>query len=91
VKTVEVRVYVAGRLLERDEMTIGGGDLEVIGALGHRHAHICRTAESEGLAWLIEVVFDDGEHVRWGTDAAGMVEPVPVDDIAEALLRRDEP
>ena len=45
-------------------------------------------AASEGLEWMIEFKFPDGDHVRWGTDAGGMVEPLPVADLEAALSRR---
>ena len=42
------------------------------------------------MVWFIEVSFDDGEHVRFGTDRGGMVLPVEVgrERLVEALAKR---
>jgi hypothetical protein len=87
--TVAIRLYIEGHLCDETQAPLGGGDTRaLIGQLGLRHAEMVNAAASEGLAWLIEFVFPDGDHVRWGTDSSGMVEPMPIDDLAAALERR---
>ena len=51
---------------------------------------VCAEAEARGSVYLVDVEFWDGEHVRWGTDADGMVIPLEVGlhDLAQAINAR---
>ena len=88
--TVRVRLFVEGHLCDEVDLELGGTSDGVLGQLGARHGEMVMAAASEGLAWMVEFRFPDGDHVRWGTDANGMVEPVPIDDLRAALERRYE-
>jgi hypothetical protein len=46
--------------------------------LAARHSTITAEAMAVGGVFMVEIVFDDGEHVRWGTDQAAMVDPQEV-------------
>lgn len=75
---VKFRLYVAGAMVDEVAVILGAGSRELIGAMGQIHGAIVEQAAARGDPWLIEIVFPDGDHVRWGTDADGMVEPLPV-------------
>jgi hypothetical protein len=84
---VTIRLYIAGELVDEQAIVAGVGARDLIGELGAIHGRQTAAAVEAGRSYLVEFVFADGEHVRWGTDAAGMVEPIPVDDLAAALDR----
>jgi hypothetical protein len=73
------RVFVAGDLEDERRLDLSM-DMErmahEIGLIGGMHVAICGMADDEGLTYLVEVEFPDGEHVRWGTDPLGMVMPM---------------
>lgn len=73
--TTTVRLYVAGRMV--DEATVANDD--ELTAAGTRQGEACLEAEQRGQRWMVEMVFPDGEHVRWGSDPGGMVEPIWVE------------
>lgn len=88
---VVARLYLAGMLHDESSIElVAEGDLHVIGEIGARHSQMVTAADSEGIGWMVELIFPDGDHVRWGTDADGMVQPIPVDDLVAALNRRYE-
>jgi hypothetical protein len=80
-----LRLYIAGRLV--DEATVLEDGVEEVAA---RHVEMAEAAEKAGQRFMVEVVFADGEHVRWGTDPGGMVEPTPTEDVGDSLRRRFE-
>jgi hypothetical protein len=84
---VTVRLYLAGTLADETSIRIGAGARDAIGDLGAYHGEMARVADEQGVPYMIELVFPDGEHVRWGTDASGMVIPFPIGDLAAALAR----
>jgi hypothetical protein len=88
--TVRVRLFISGKLCDEVNLDLGAGQHEILGEVGLRHANMVTAAASEGLEWMTEFLFPDGDHVRWGTDAGGMVQPIPIDDLAAALRRRYE-
>ena len=83
---VEFRFGVGQRLVE----SVRVKDPEALEYVGQRHARWAEQADEAGTVWFVEVVFDDGEHVRFGTDRGGMVLPVEVgrERLAEALAKR---
>jgi hypothetical protein len=88
--TVLVRLFIEGKLCDETSLELGAEMDDLLGEVGRRHGDMASAAASEGLAWMIEFVFPDGDHVRWGTDPDGMVLPVPIADLEAALLRRYE-
>ena len=82
------RVYVAGKLVDSDRTDMR--HMERIDGIAARQALLCSAAEDADRPWMVEVEFDDGEHLRWGTDPAGMVVPLEMglDELHEALMRR---
>jgi hypothetical protein len=84
---VTIRLYVEGVLVDEQAIVAGVGARALIGELGALHGQAAAAAVDAGRPYLVEFVFADGEHVRWGTDELGMVEPVPVEDLAAALDR----
>jgi hypothetical protein len=87
---VTVRLFIAGKLCDEDDLPIGAGRFDLLEESALRHREMVTAAMSEGLTWMVEIVFPDGDHVRWGTDENGMVQPIPVDDLEAALSRRYE-
>jgi hypothetical protein len=83
---VVVRLYLNGELADEQQFPFGAGREpgEELAELAARHGTLCRDVGS----WMIEFAFPDGQHIRWGTDADGMVQPVPVDDLFLALARQ---
>jgi hypothetical protein len=82
---VTIRLYLDGQLVDDQTVQVdaeGAGD--VLAYIGGLHGAF---VEEAGVPYMVEFVFPDGEHVRWGTDAGGMVLPIPVDNLAEALRR----
>lgn len=77
-KRVCVRVYIAGLLVDDVDFPIGVGSRDLIGDLGARHGAAAQLATAAGKPYLIDIEFWDGEHVRFGTDADGIVLPVEV-------------
>ena len=70
-----IRVFVRGELV--DEVTaLMSAEVDVFAEFGERHGDLCAAAAERGWPWLVEIRFPDGEHVRWGTDPAGMVLPI---------------
>jgi len=95
--TLPVRflLYVDGALIEEAvaEMDPSGPDNALwtfLQTLAEHQGRICSNAEANGSVYLIDVEFWDGEHVRWGTDAAGMVIPIEVGlhDLAQSINAR---
>lgn len=84
---VIMRLYLGGKMADETSVQLGVGAREAIGDVGEYHGEMARCATEEGLPWMVEIVFPDGEHVRWGTDSDGMVEPMPVTQLAELLKR----
>jgi hypothetical protein len=83
VTAIRIRLWVEGVLLDDQRVVLGVGARDLIGELGAVHADACRGA----MAYMVEFVFPDGDHIRWGTDVRGMVTPIPVDDLAAAIAR----
>jgi hypothetical protein len=82
---VTVRLYLGGQLVDEQEVHVGAdGASDVLAYLGELHGGF---VEAAAVPYMVEFVFPDGQHVRWGTDTDGMVLPIPVDDLAEALRR----
>jgi hypothetical protein len=86
---VRIRIYVAGLVADETTMPLGVGTRDLIGDLATQHAVIARQADQAGKRWLIEFRFPDGDHVRWGNDPDGMVEPIEVvnDRLLDAIMR----
>jgi hypothetical protein len=83
-----IRLRVDGVLVDEQPVQLGAGARGLIGVLGADHGARCAAADAAGQPWSIEIEFADGEHVRWGTDGRGMVDPVPVRDLAAAIERQ---
>jgi hypothetical protein len=73
-----IRIYVDGRIVDDTDVVLGVGARDLIGVLGARHGAIAQEAEKSGRRWMIEIVWPDGEHLRWGTDPDPMVLPLEV-------------
>jgi hypothetical protein len=82
---VRIRLFIAGTLIDDQRVVLGAGARELIGELGAMHGE--QVAAAGAVPYMVEIVFPDGDHVRWGTDERGMVMPIPVDDLAAALAR----
>jgi hypothetical protein len=88
---VDFRVYVGGAQVDSVRITFDDDD-----AWGRmvehaaRQADLCHAAVVRGVPWMVEVVFWDGEHVRWGTDVDGMVVPVEMglSELIDVINRR---
>ena len=78
---VTCRLYVAGRLV--DTRTCAG--LDGVAAIADAQAAIVARTGDPPRPYLVELDIGDGAPVRFGTDPAGMVLPIAVDD-ADALL-----
>jgi hypothetical protein len=87
---VAFRVYVDGVMVDQHPVVLGTGDRDHVATIATRQADICKSAADAGSSWLVEVEFWDGEHVRWGTDAGGMVVPVEIGmaHLMDAIARR---
>ena len=91
---VRFRIWVDGpNLIEDSMLALDLGDDAAFEALAHMaeaHGEICGKADQAGLTYLVDVEFEDGEHVRWGTDVNGMVLPVGVGilELTDAITRR---
>jgi len=78
------RLWVAGKIAA-EEWVIYADD-EQAGDMGHvvgaRHAHLAEQAETDGKLWLLEVwnpgLPEDQAYIRYGTDKAGLTDPVPL-------------
>jgi len=73
------RVYVAGEKIDERALDLSADPLAMMrdtSMIGNLQVAICQRAEDQGLTYLVEVEFPDGEHVRWGTDPLGMVMPM---------------
>jgi hypothetical protein len=83
-----VRIYVEGRRVVDEAITMAD-----LASIGERHLGVVQAAEDRGQRWLVEVVDPDAPadqaHLRFGSDTAGMVAPIPVDlDQRSAELQR---
>jgi hypothetical protein len=92
---VRIRVLVDGVVVEDNPVRVGGASRALIGELGAQHGEIAARAEAAGLPYLIEIEFPDGQRIRWGTDTAPMIRPMPVRmdellDVAHDLIDRFE-
>jgi hypothetical protein len=87
---VRVRLYVGGEVVDDATLVIGSREraLDAFAVLGERHGKHLGAAVEADATYMVDFEFSDGEHVRWGTDAEGMVEPVPVDDVMAAIEAR---
>jgi hypothetical protein len=84
---IRIRVYVDGRIIDDSVLVWGPSGLrDILGDLGQKHGELCRAAETTGRPYMVEFEFWDGEFVRWGTDPAGMVEPIYMRDGLANLL-----
>jgi arabinogalactan endo-1,4-beta-galactosidase len=84
IRWARVRLYVDGRMVD-EATTLGEDGLRDIAA---RHAELAELAEQKGHRYMVEFEFSDGEHVRFGSDRDGMVEPIEVEtDIVEQVGR----
>jgi hypothetical protein len=85
-----VRLYIAGEVVDDATLVIGSPErvADVFAVLGERHGQYAAAAADAGASYMVDFEFADGEHVRWGTDPDGMVEPVPVDDVLAAIEAR---
>jgi hypothetical protein len=87
------RVYVRGQLTAEDripdDVDEATGD-RLVHELALYHGEMCEAAGQFGARWLVDIEFSDGEHVRFGTDATGMVWPelVARERLAEKLAER---
>jgi hypothetical protein len=86
-----VRLYIDGRLV--DDVTVAAGrnaEDDAIPVIAALHGRRCQAAEAAGSTYMVEFIFDDGEHVRFGTDVDGMVVPAEVglDRLAKAVVER---
>jgi hypothetical protein len=74
------RVWVAGRLADEYWLDARTADHEEIDATAARQAAIVDAAGNAGDPWLMEIYDparpDGAAYTRWGTDVAGMVNPV---------------
>ena len=73
--SLRIRLYVGGELA--DELWVS--DQANAGRAGPRHMAAALEADRDGKTWMVEV-FDpaappDSAYMRFGTDAAGMVQP----------------
>lgn len=80
---LRLRLWIGGKLADETWITQGPGGLAASEATAARHGSACVAADEAGVAWLLEV-FDpdapeDSAYLRFGTDEAGMVCPVPYD------------
>jgi hypothetical protein len=75
---IRVRLFIAGELADEVTFPIGVGTRDLSGVLGAHHGQMVRDASGPGelLPYMIEIRFPDGDHLRWGTDPAGMVWPI---------------
>lgn len=80
------RVWVSGELVLEDWAVVSdeAAAAEAGDILGARHSHIAREAHAAGKRWLAEL-YDPGAapgeaYLRFGTDTAGMVNPVATVD-----------
>jgi hypothetical protein len=80
------RIWVDGRLV--DEGTVMVGYEEAVDDIGLRQAEIASWAEAHDKSYMVEAEFSDGGQLRWGTDPNGMVEPMAMDNLADAIRRR---
>jgi hypothetical protein len=94
-RPVRFLVYIDGELADEATMEIvpeGPSEalFEFLSTLAEHHAKVCAAADARGSVYLVDVEFWDGEHVRWGTDVAGMVVPVEVGlhELSERILER---
>jgi hypothetical protein len=78
--------YIDGVVAMRDKVT----GLNGIDEISTVHSWLVDQCEAHGRKWMVEIVFADGEHVRWGTDRDGMVWPMQggLEQLAEMLARR---
>jgi hypothetical protein len=85
---VTFSVYVNGKLTDRQVLG-GGDDDDRTARIAAAQGELCAVVESAGGTYLVDICFADGEHVRWGTDRHGMVQPVEVamEQLGEALER----
>ena len=74
---MRIRVHVAGVLLD-DQTFDALGSSDVIEHLATAHGVAVQLAEVTFRPWVIDFEFWDGEHVRFGTDPAAMVLPLPM-------------
>lgn len=90
--TVTIRMLVAGVVVDEVAVPLGVGTRDLIGVLGASHGAIAQQAYERGQTWMIEIVWPDGEHLRWGTDPDPMVLPVEVamERLARLLMERYE-
>lgn len=88
-ENVTIRLYLDSVL--KDEREFPFGDREGIAQMAEVHATAIAATE-DGVPFMIEFIFPDGEHVRWGTDAGGMVDPrsLPIWQLRDALTRLHE-
>ena len=77
------RVWVDGMLVGETWVDARDADAEAQAArISEHHLSIAQLADAVGSLWLVEV-FDPARPVhsgavRWGTDPAGMVDPIPI-------------
>jgi hypothetical protein len=79
--------WVDGEIIQTDTEA-GEEDIERISA---HHRMLADAHDALGQSWMVEVVFPDGEHVRFGTEDDGMVDPIPVgsvENLKVALVER---
>lgn len=80
---LRLRFWTGGQL--RDEVWLSADDTDAAALAEHvatHHAQLAHLAEAAGVPWLVEAFDPSAEegsaYVRYGTDTAGMVQPVPV-------------
>lgn len=85
---VRIRILVEGKTVDDSRVMIGVGARDLIGVLGARHGDLAAAADRSGKAWMVEIVWPDGEHLRWGTDPDPMVLPLEmgVRELARRLM-----
>lgn len=79
-ESLRFRVWVGGQLVREDWLP--GASLDAGSDLAHIHGAIAGGADDRGEPWLVEVYDpgapDDEARIRFGSDVAGMVAPVPM-------------
>jgi hypothetical protein len=74
---VVFNIYVDGELVDSEEILSTAKPQELTD-LALRQSEICNRAQARDLKYMVDIVWWDGEHTRWGTDVDGVVVPVEV-------------
>jgi len=93
---VTVRMVVDGVVIDEVPMESDEEGLELIEALGAEHGAQAATAIAAGIPYRIEIVFEDGQTIRFGSDRESMLFPIPVAfdellDVADRMVEEWPP